>query len=98
MNIKIKQALVSLLSKEDIVSSWGITNISIEETSIRFNVEGLIYVGSICIRYNQPSYEIAFDDGRLIKCSLNELANVLDACIERTENYIRDLEKWFLTK
>lgn len=98
MDEKVKNALVCLLNKDEIISSWGINNISIEERSISFDVEGLIYKGNICIRCDKPDYEIQFEDGRTIQCSIGKLVDILDVHIETTDNYLRDLENWVLSK
>lgn len=95
MEAKIKKALIFLLNEEDKVSSWGLSNISITETSIEFDVDGLVYTGRIIIKSNNFDYQIIFDDGGLETCSLRNLVNVLDYKIERTGNYLQDLEGWF---
>ena len=87
-----------MLNREEIISSWGINNISIEERSISFDVEGLIYKGSICIRCDKLDYEIQFEDGRTIQCSIVKLVDILDVNIETTDNYLRDLENWVLSR
>ena len=64
MNSKIKQALVILLNEEVRIASWGLSNISITETSIMFDVDGFIYSGRIIIKScKKTSYQITFNDG-----------------------------------
>ena len=94
MNIKIKKALVSLLNEEVMVASWGITNTKITDTSIEFEVSGFIYQGKIQLKPLDDSYNILFDTGESINCSLNDLVKTLDYKIEKTDNYESFLKEW----
>ena len=94
MNKNVKRVIVDLLKEKEIVSSWGISNILIKESSVHFQVEGFIYRGLICIKCNESNCEIKFDDGKTILCYVNELTNVLDTAIEKDENYLSNLEMW----
>lgn len=92
MDVNIKKALVILLNEEVIVSSWGLSNIFITGTSIRFHVDGFVYKGEIRIGCGDLSYHVTFDNGRIIHCSLHELLSVLDSNIEKNDDYIQNLE------
>ena len=94
MNKNVKSVIVGLLKEKEIVSSWGISNILIEGSSIHFQVEGFIYRGSIRIICDKPYCVIEFDGGKAIQCLMNELTNVLDTAIEKDGNYLSNLEKW----
>lgn len=98
MNKKVKKALLCLLKDEVIVSSWGITNISIKKSSICFDVAGFVYKGRINIKCEQSFYEILLDNGTAIRCSENDLLNILDETIEKTDSYSSNLKKWIITK
>lgn len=95
MNSNLKEALICLLKEKEKVSSWGISNISIDESSINFNVDGFLYKGCVSIRCDETFYEIHLERGKKLKC-LNavELTDILDSNIEKTENYQQDLESW----
>lgn len=97
MNKKVKKALLCLLKDEVMVSSWGITNISIKKSSICFDVAGFIYRGRININCEQSFYEIQLDNGITIQCPENNLLNVLDEAIEKTDYYSSNLKKWIIT-
>lgn len=98
MNKNVKKALVCLLTEEEKVSSWGITNITIEESSINFNVDGFLFKGRINITYDETYYEINFELGKKIRCiDAEELIDVLDSNIEKTDNYQHDLENWLFS-
>lgn len=97
MNKNVRNAVSCLLKEEHIVSSWGISNISIEDSSIHFSVDGFIYQGNVCIKCNNDYYEILFDDGKTIRCSVQELTDVLDTAIEKNENYFHNLKTWILS-
>lgn len=95
MNIKLKEALICLLKEEDKVSSWGISNINIDESSINFNVDGFLYKGNICIKCYETCYEIHFEREKNIRClNADELTDILDNSIEKSDNYLYDLEQW----
>lgn len=98
MNEKIKNALVYLLNEEVKVASWGITNINITDTTIDFEVSGFIYQGKVQVMSIDNGYEINFDTGDSINCSLDDLAETIDLKIERTENYESLLQDWLAPK
>lgn len=95
MDKNLKKGLIFLLSEEEIVSSWGISNITIDENSINFNVDGFLYKGRISIKYVETYFEISFGCDKKIRCvDATELTEILDSNIEKTDNYQHDLEKW----
>lgn len=95
MDKNVKNALIYLLKEEDIVSSWGISHISIDDSSINFVVDGFLYKGQIKILCNDSYYEIRFNNGKTKRClDATELPKILDSNIEKTENYQHDLENW----
>jgi len=94
MDVNIKKVLLILLNEEFLVSSWGLSDISITGTSIYFHVDGFVYKGGIRIGCDNLGYQITFDDGRIIHCSLHDLVSVLDSNIEKNDDYIQNLELW----
>lgn len=98
MDERLRMALISLLTEEGIVSSWGITNISFRESSLQFDVAGFLYSGSINITCENSYYVIHFDDGNMIQCNEKNLVNALDVAIERNDNYLQELETWILSQ
>ena len=95
MDKNLKKGLIFLLSEEEIVSSWGISNITIDENSINFNVDGFLYKGRISIKYVETYFEISFGCDKIVRCvDATELTEILDSNIEKTDNYQHDLENW----
>ena len=94
MNEKIKKALVSLLNEEIVVTSWGITNININDTSVGFEVSGFLYKGKVELSSCESGYSIKLDNADIIECSFEELVRTLDKKIERSENYKFQLQEW----
>ena len=95
MDKNVRNALICLLKEEDKVSSWGISNISIDDSSINFVVDGFLYKGHVRILCDESYYKIRFDNGKTIRClDATELPDILDFNIEKTENYQHDLENW----
>ena len=97
MNDKIKKALVSLINEEIVVTSWGITNIIINDTSVGFEVSGFLYKGKVELSICESGYSIKLDNADIIQCSLEELVRTLDTKIERSENYESQLREWLDT-
>lgn len=93
----VRRALICLLNEEEKVSSWGITNINIEENSINFDVDGFLFRGHISIKCEETYFEIQMEGGKNIMCVVSELTDTLDSSIEKAENYQQNLEKWLLS-
>ena len=98
MNEKIKKALVYLLNEEIVVTSWGITNININDTSVRFEVSGFLYKGKVELTPCESRYIIKLDNAENIHCQLEELVRTLDTKIERGESYESQLQEWLSSK
>ena len=98
MNEKIKKALVYLLNEEIVVTSWGITNININDTSVRFEVSGFLYKGKVELTPCESGYIIKLDNAENIHCQLEELVRTLDTRIERGESYESQLQEWLSSK
>lgn len=94
MNEKIKKALVCLLNEEVIVTSWGVTNLNISDTSFVFEVSGFLFQGKVEVIPCKSGYSIKLGNAKITKCSLEELVNTLDSKIERVDNYESQLQEW----
>lgn len=95
MNNEIKNAILCLLKHKIIVQSWGITNIVVNNDDIRFEVNGLLYQGTICIKYfDNKRYLISYGEHH-IKCELFQLVFILDRIIEADEKYLEKLKDIF---
>ena len=98
MNETIKKAVVCLLNEEVVVTSWGISNISIKEVSIEFDVSGFLYQGNVKVIPIKSGYRIFFNNDEYLDCSLEELVKTLDSKIEKSDNYEADLRDWLVRK
>lgn len=94
MNKKIKNALTALLNDEVTVASWGISNITIKESSFEFMVSGFIYQGKVSVSIQNSNYLITLDDGCSKECDIDNLVHYLDSKIEKTPNYDSAVLKW----
>ena len=83
-----------LLKEKEIISSWGISNVHIKGNALAFQVDGFIYKGPIHIICNASYCEAKFANGKTVKCNVPDLSKVLDAAIEKDENYLSTLETW----
>lgn len=98
MDEKIKKALVCLLNEEVIVSSWGVTNLNINDMSFMFEVSGFLFQGKVEVIPCESGYSIKLNNAEITKCSLEELVRTLDSKIERVDNYESLLQKWLDSK
>lgn len=94
MDKHIKDALVMLLSKEMVVSSWGITHFSLGIGSCKFHVDGFCFTGFVEISYRRGVYQVAFDNEKVLESALEDLVEVLDAHIEKASSYEQRLSQW----
>lgn len=98
MNEKIKNALVCFLNEEIIVTSWGVTNLNINDTSFMFEVSGFHFQGKVEVIPCESGYSIKLNNAEITKCSLEELVRTLDSQIERVDNYESLLQEWLDSK
>ena len=98
MNEKIKKALVCLLNEEVIVTSWGITNLNIKDTSFMFEVSGFLFQGKVEMIPCESGYSIKLNNAEIATCSLEELVRTLDSKIERVDNYESLIQEWLGSK
>ena len=83
MNEKIKKALIILLNDELTVASWGISNITINESYFEFMVSGFIYQGKVSISIKNSNYLITFENGYSEECNIDNLVHYLDATLKK---------------
>ena len=98
MNKNLKRVMIVLLKEKEIISSWGISNVHMKGNVLSFQVDGFIYKGSICIVCNTSYCEARFANSKTIKCNALDLSKVLDAAIEKDENYLLNLETWLASQ
>lgn len=94
MNTSIKLALMALMKEETIVAAWGIHHISIEESSIKFDVQGFKFQGTVVIESDESRYSVMIGNNLFPQCAIQELVAILDEQIEKTDNYGETLEWW----
>ncbi len=94
MNIKIRKVLLTLLDDHIKVASWGISNINVNETSLEFEVSGFIFEGKVTINPHNSDYQVCFNNGAIIECSLSDLVDMLDSKIEKTLEYDSKIQGW----
>ena len=91
----IQTLLLMLLANDEIVGSWGITDIEISFNSISFNVNGFLYVGRVLIFPNDSNlYTIELSTQTFEHIELDRVVQVLDSEIEKSEDYIQELTLW----
>ena len=95
----LRLALISFLENEVIVASWGISNITINQNSLIFDVNAMKYKGSISVvTTNNSGYIVHIGKETYNNCSLDNLVSFIDSKIEYTPDYFTDLKKWIFQK
>lgn len=91
MSNSIRQASLTLLNKKIIIASWGLSDICINESCIRFTVDGFKYKGTVVISEYEDGYKIIMNKHTLF-CKLDFLVSNLDEFIEKTTDYENRIE------
>lgn len=93
MNSNIRKLLLELLRQNVIVGSWGMTNVSIKQDTINFDVQGMLYQGAVSISPQKGIYHIELD-GVAVSVPLESVVQKLDVLVESGEGYIHKLQSW----
>jgi hypothetical protein len=92
---EIRNLLITFLSNQSIVASWGISNIQIEENSLKFTVSGMKYHGEVFVLSSMETiYNVKIGDKMFESLKLDDVINKIDDYIEHTNNYKEDVMKW----
>lgn len=95
LSSEIRILLLTLLANDEIVSSWGVTDIDISFSSLSFNVNGFLYTGRVVITPDSlGSYSVKLATKTLGNIDLNRIVQMLDLEIEKSEDYIDNLTLW----
>lgn len=95
LNKTIKQSLITLLKEEEIVSSWGISDISIIDNKVSFKVEGFRYKGLVTIFSNgEGLLDVVLDSRSHKNVPIDNILAILDSEIELSDDYINELRCW----
>ena len=91
----IKAMMICFLNNNIITSSWAMSEITISEKRIDFNVNGLNFSGKIAIKdlFN-GQYSVSTEGGVIFVCDLKNLLSKLDNYIEKSNDYDLKLQKW----
>ena len=93
MNRRMKELIENLLENKIVLQSWGIANIQIQDSSITFDVNGMKYCGPVFISIVRNGYEVRLDS-KSFEVSSGNIISALDNEIEKTNNYLSDLQEW----
>jgi hypothetical protein len=83
-----------------IVFSWGFSNAQRlpNDAGLRFRVNGFKYQGIVEVIYNEglDLFEVKLiQTGRIVdNVYLDNLVEVIDSMVEKTDNYEEDVKKW----
>ena len=95
----MRNLLIMFLNNQDIVASWGISNIKIKKNSATFNVTGFKHQGAINIRViTDISYLVNFGNVTIREISIVDIISKIDDYIENTNNYQEEVKKWLSSK
>ena len=92
MSEKYRNLLLRLLEDVMIVSSWGISNITISEPKLSFNVDGFKYHGEVTIdALDESQYNVYLNGESVGRFKLNDLVPYLDRMIELSDSEYQKL-------
>lgn len=97
----LRMLLICLLKNDIVVTSWGLTDITISETELIFKVAGFKYRGKVKIEVSDCTdfYNVYFEGGDIENCDIEHIVEILDMKIENDEsNYQKFSEKIFNDK
>lgn len=96
---EIRNLLITFLSNQSIVASWGISNIQIGKNSLKFTVSGMKYHGEVFVsRSIETVYDVKIGDKMFKSLQSDDVINKIDDYIEHTNNYQEDVMKWLSQK
>ena len=83
-----------------VVFSWGFHRPTAlpDNRGLAFQVEGFKYRGIVKVIYNEGTdlFEVHLEDGRIEEdVYLDQLVNVIDGMVERTDNYSQSVKKTY---
>lgn len=83
-----------------VVFSWGFHRPTAlpNNRGLAFQVEGFKYTGTVKVIYNEGTdlFEVHLEDGRIEESVyLDQLVGVIDAMVERTDNYSQSVKKTY---
>lgn len=89
-----------LRSRLMVVFSWGFHRPTAlpDNRGLAFQVEGFKYTGTVKVIYNEGTdlFEVHLEDGRIEEdVYLDQLVGVIDAMVERTDNYSQSVKKTY---
>jgi hypothetical protein len=98
--------ILSVLKAQIIIMwSWGFNNPTAIEDGLQFNVQGFKFKGIVKVIYDHAMdlFKVEFvKDDEVVKTIedvyVDQLVEVIDNYVERTENYFEDIEKEYLAK
>lgn len=95
MNHSLRLLLSEFISHPAIVASWGMTQPTITDHDVSFNVNGFKYEGRVSIiPIKDGLYEVRLGNTPYSDISLQCIIKFLDCLIERTDSYLNDISNW----
>lgn len=89
-----------LRSRLMVVISWGFHRPTAlpDNRGLAFQVEGFKYTGTVKVIYNEGTdlFEVHLEDGRIEEdVYLDQLVDIIDSMVERTDNYSQSVKKTY---
>jgi len=97
MKKSIKNLIVLFLEKEEIVSSWGLSNIRILDNELIFYVNAFKYTGDISIVSKENDLfmvKMRATSTEYEDIQTSQIIDFIDTHIEKTDDYLIDLATW----
>ena len=94
MKIELKELLVELLTHEDVVGSWGLTQIKIGEATVSFLLSGFKFKGRVQIKCQKEGYIVIIGKTKYEGIRLYEIIEIIDGEIEMSSEYCEQIVNW----
>lgn len=94
MDTNLKKLIVEFLKHEDIVGSWGITNIRVRKTTVSFQVSGFKCKEKVHIRCQKEGYCVKIGKEKALLFDLSNIIKGIDDEIETTDDYFKKIALW----
>ena len=86
--------LVEILKQENVVGSWGLTEIRIGKREISFCISAFKYNGRIRIKCLNEGFTIVIGNETFKGIELSKVVELIDDKVEMTPDYFKDIAYW----
>lgn len=83
-----------LVSRKEIVGSWGVSHIRVRADGIRFRVAGFLYRGRVSIKAERGTYAVGLENVTFRGVTLEKVVTLIDSLVEKDGDYPGRIKDW----